>query len=499
MAILLKSHKTTFMKRLIYILAAVALLTGCYKDKGNYDYKEINDIVATFTADTFRVNRLDTLNIVPRLSGPDTNRLVFEWRVVGVPDPAKPLGIGEIVTISRDRQIHEQITLPAGTYYYPFDFVAIDTVTGVKYFKHLYLQITTELQTGWMLLEQKRTEADISFITPGGKVINNVYSAGNPDKPLPPTARELVSISSVSILGNLNLVYFDGGGYTLDNTSLQVTGDYEDMFYAKPPVVQPYNMYKPTIFQFGPYTFNNGKIYSLNGIYASLLFGTAFTQPDNKGYSAAPFAAGGLSFGGIFFDQANYRFLYDGGQASTSLKTFPATPGMAFDMNNVRKRMITMKAGMGWDLWPDNWYAIFKNENNDSCFLYTVNANGDLANTPVAAAAQPMLKSPDVHRSPDFLFPNTVKQMYYAADNKLYLYDMAANQARVIHTFAAGENITALKLKDNVITLATYNGSAGGGTVYHLPLAATGDIIGNTWSKKFTGFEKIVQLIFKVG
>ncbi len=50
--------------------------------------------------------------------------------------------------------------------------------------------------------------------------------------------------------------------------------------------------------------------------------------------------------------------------------------------------------------------------------------------------------------------------MYYAAGNKLYLYDMAANQSRVIYQFAAGEQITALKLKDNAITLATFDGNA---------------------------------------
>ena len=487
------------MKRLLYILIMATVLNSCYKDKGNYNYIAINDIVASFSADTFRINRLDTLHIIPKLSGLDTNRLRFEWRVVGVSDPAKPLDIGKIVTISTDKVIHEQITIQAGTYYYPFDFVAIDTVTNVKYFKRLHLQITTELQSGWMLLEQTGSNADLSFITPGDKIIRNVYSAGNPEKPLPATARDVISIATGSLLGTLNLVYFDGGGYVLDNTSLQVAGDYEDMFYAKPPVVDPYNMHKPSIFQYGPFTFNNGKVYALNGTFASLLFGTAYTQPDNKGYSVAPFVAGGLGYGAIFFDQANYRFLYDGGSTSTSLKVFPANTSMAFDLNNVHKKMLTMKPGMGWDLWPDNWYAIFKNENDDNCFLYTINANGNMTTTPVAAAMQPMLNSPDIHRSPEYLFPATVRQMYYAADNKLYLYDMAANQSRVIYQFEAGENITAMKLKDNTITLATYNGSAGGGSVYFLPLATTGDISGNTYSKKFNGFEKIVQLAFKVG
>jgi len=263
--------------------------------------------------------------------------------------------------------------------------------------------------------------------------------------------------------------------------------------------VQPYNMLKPSPFSFGPYTFNNGKVYSLNGIYASELFGAAFTEPDNKGTFLAPFVAGGLAYGAVFFDQANYRFLYDGGGSSTTLKVFPVNTSMAFDLNNVHKKMLTMKWGLGFDFWPDNWYAIFKNENSNDCFLYTINPNGNMTTTPVAAAMQPVLNSPGIHRSPDYLFSHSVRQMYYAADNKLYLYDMAADQSRVIYQFAEDENITALQLKDDAITLATYNGNAGGGAVYVLPLAGTGDISGNVYSKKYTGFGKIIQLVFKVG
>ncbi|HEY8389232.1 MAG TPA: PKD-like family lipoprotein, partial [Parasegetibacter sp.] len=408
------------MKSILYIVVVILVLTGCYKDKGNYEYIAINDIKASFVSDTFRVIRLDTLTITPKLSGLDTNRLHFEWRIVGVSDPNEPLGIGKIVTLSRERRFKEQITLPATSGYYLFDFVAIDTVTNVKYFTHLRLQVSTELQTGWMFLEQNQSNGDISFLTPADKVIRRVYSAGNPEKPLPLSVRELHSYATGSLLGTLNLVYFDGGGYILDNTSLQVKGNYEDMFYVKPEVVNPSNMIKPSPFNYGPYTFNNGKVYALNGTFASLLFGTAFTPPDNKGYYLAPYVAGGLGNGGVFFDQANYRFLYDGGAASTSLKVFPVNTSMAFDLNNVKKKMLIMKAGLGPAIWPSNWYAVFKNENNDSCFLYTINASGNMTTAPVAEAYQPILNSPDVHRSPTFLFSNSVKQMYYAADNKLY-------------------------------------------------------------------------------
>ncbi|WEK37102.1 MAG: PKD-like family lipoprotein [Candidatus Pseudobacter hemicellulosilyticus] len=493
------------MKQLTYtlllLLTGVVLAVSCSKDKGNYAYTPINDLTITTVADTFYVTQLDTLDIQPVITGMDPNRVRYEWRVSPIIDPAQPLTQGEIRIISRERNLHEQITLPAGSLYFFLDYVVTDTVTGVSYFKKMRFQVITDFQKGWMLLEQKAGGADMSFITPGDVIFRNVYSSTNADKPLPASAHKLISTDAGGLLGILNMVYYDGGGYVLNNNSLAVTGGYESVFFSPPAVVQPQNLLKPSAFSWGPYTFSDGKVYAVNGIFGSKLFGTAFSQPDNKGYKVAPFVAGGLAFGGIVFDQLNHRFLYDGGSTSTSLKTFPANTGLAFELSNVQKKMLTMKAGLGHILFPTNFYAIFKNENNDDCFLYTINADGNMNTSPVAEAQQAILNSPDVHRSPDYLFSNSIRQMYYAADNKLYVYDMAANRSRVVYEFAGGENITSLQLDNNTntITLSTYNGSAGGGTVYFLPLAGTGDILNNTYSKKFSGFEKIVHLVQKIG
>jgi len=482
------------------MLVMSIVLTSCYKDKGNYAYHTINDVMATTSADTFRVTRLDTLKINPQIKGLDPGRVRYEWRVDPVADPAEPLGIGKIVVISRQRDLNEQITLAAGPMYYNLDLVMIDTVTNVSYFKHLRLQVTTAFQVGWMLLEQDGGgHMDIGFITPENKVFHNIYSAANPTKPLPATTFKLISLSNVGLLGSMTLAFYDNEGYNLDNTTFEVMGKYSSVFYSPPAVIQPQMMFKPSIFSYGPYTVSAGKVYSMNAIFTGKLFGAAFTQPDGLGYKVAPYVAGGLSYGGIFFDQLNHRFIYDGGGTSTSLKVFPPTGGMAFDLSNVNKKMLTMKAGMGWDLWPDNWYAIFRNDGDDSCFLYTINANGNLTTTPVAAAKQAILNSPDVQKSVDYLFSSTVKQMYYAYDSKLYVYDMAANQSRVIYTFPAGEVITAMQMQNNTITVATYNGGAGGGTVYDLPISSTGDIDGNTYTRKNSGFEKIITLTYKVG
>lgn len=503
--ILFQNKKLIMMKQILIIClqlaVAAGLLTGCHKDLGNYDYHAINDVTINTTSDTFRVLMYDTLKIAPSISASDISRIKYEWRVHPVADPAEPLGMGKIVVISRDRDLKEQISLKAQESYYQLDLVATDTITGVSYFKNFRLQVRTAFQTGWMLLEHKTNNADISFIGPDNKVYHNIYSASNADNPLPLTARQLISVNTQGLLGMINMVCLDNGGPVLDNTTLAATADYSKLFYSPPAINQPRGMRKPSLLSSGPYTFSGDKVYSMNAMFTSILFGAAFTEPDSKGYGVAPFAGSSNTYGGIFFDQLNHRFLYDGGSTSTTLKAFPATASMPFDLSNVQKNMLTMKPGMGWDLWPDSWYAVFKNKTDDNCFLYTINANGNLTdNNPVASGYQPISNSPDVSKSPDYLFSSTVRQMYYAAGNKLYVYDMAANQSRVIYTFANGENVTTLQIQtDNLIVLATYNGTPEGGSVYYLPLSSTGDISGNTYSQKFTGFEKIVHLVFKVG
>ncbi|HUP13044.1 MAG TPA: hypothetical protein VM187_12545 [Niastella sp.] len=48
---------------------------------------------------------------------------------------------------------------------------------------------------------------------------------------------------------------------------------------------------------------------------------------------------------------------------------------------------------------------------------------------------------------------------------------------------------------NNLIAVATYEN--GGGRVYYFPLAGTGNFVNNTYSKLFTGFNRINELTFK--
>lgn len=482
------------MKRISSIIGLLALtlsLAGCYKDKGDYTYHQINDISISTVADTFRVNKFDTLHITPvitQVKGTDESHLKYEWSVyLNAVDLNEPSHFA-IAVLSTDRNLDLQVGLNAESSSYNLNYKVTDTVTGVSYYKHLILYVSSAMQNGWLLLERKTDHSDISFISTAGVVYHNVFSTANPTKTLPLTANSMTSVNVPNGgVGVLTFVLDDKDGWFMDKTSLQALRPYSQCFYGAVTTYAPGGISWQST-QSSLYTVNNGQVYALNALYGAQLFGAAFQQPDAKGATIAPFVAGGFGYGGIFFDQKNYRFLSDGG--TQSLTAFEKDTTMAFDLNNVHKKILTMKQGVS-----TYYNALFKNLDNDSAFLYTIDTYYD----PVAVNVQPVLNSPGVTGSPDWLFSTTLKQMYYASGNQLYVYDLTANQSRVVYTFGKDENVTALQIRSGNIIVATYNGQPGGGSVYTLPLSTTGDITNGTYTTLFTGFEKIVYLTYKVG
>ena len=77
------------MKKTLYICLVfiLASMTSCYKDEGNYDYTELNDISVSLeeSGTVFYVDRYDTLRLSPRLSFSQQpisdDNLEFKWEL----------------------------------------------------------------------------------------------------------------------------------------------------------------------------------------------------------------------------------------------------------------------------------------------------------------------------------------------------------------------------------------------------------------------------------
>ena len=157
------------MKNLYYILVLSLLcFTSCYEDKGNYDYRELNEIVIDTAGkgikEVYSVNQFEKLNIpaVVRQIGGDTSNLECTWTVFpddkGVENKETPL------VLSTRPALDEVIDLKSGSYV--LLLTVTDKMTGVKEEVRFGLNVTALLKSGWLVFyEDKEGGSDVAVIS----------------------------------------------------------------------------------------------------------------------------------------------------------------------------------------------------------------------------------------------------------------------------------------------------------------------------------------------
>ena len=119
----------------------IVLLTGCYKDKGNYDYSDINQLTLKSTADVFNVVLPDSLKIdlTVEQAKPDPAGLSFEWVIY--PSTSAPLTRRVLDTT---QNLRAKLTEDPGTYV--LIAYAKDRKTKIEFQKKIYGQCPFGLQ-----------------------------------------------------------------------------------------------------------------------------------------------------------------------------------------------------------------------------------------------------------------------------------------------------------------------------------------------------------------
>ena len=141
------------MKYNAYLLVfCMLLLSSCFKDKGNYDYTDINDITIGdkgFAADTIynvRAN-VDRLTITPELNfsldPEEKGSYKYEWVAVGTQKYP-----GERFVLGNERNLDCIITLPAEAF--TLYLKITDQNTNVVFSKSVELNVSTSYTKGWI-------------------------------------------------------------------------------------------------------------------------------------------------------------------------------------------------------------------------------------------------------------------------------------------------------------------------------------------------------------
>ena len=476
---------------LLFLGFLVLLTQSCKKDHGNYTYKSLNEVSIKSTDTAFVVQQLDVLKISPVVteSIPGDN-YTYAWTIYLQRTP--PNGVDHSTTLLSTKKIlDEQISFS------PNDYWVLLTVTNektkIKAFQRYSLTVSGAFYEGWLVTSNKNNKAMVSFVRKDNMVFYNPISEING---IELEGKALASYSGViARLSQVN-IFTDKNVYRLNADDFKVNGTFDNLFVdGEKSFENPY--YTVNGINTDQYIVDKGAPHATitpnfgpPGKYSEKFAGPA------GDYEAFPYFMSGSRFYAVFYDNKNKRFL-NTDYNSRTLYTFGSFVGAAYDINNVGKTMIAGDTGPGGE-----YYLVMKDETD--YYFYTFIPK----NASPAGVKQLILNSPQIGKATTFASSTALKQMYYAAGNNLYVYDVLANASRMVYQFPAGTNIKDIemykgkgwgKFKDPMFNLrlavATYNGTEG--ELYYFDLTSTGDFDNQTYSKKFGGFGDILQINYR--
>lgn len=146
-----------FMKNscLIASFAALLLFTGCYGDKGNYDYRDINEIAIGargFEGVEYKLRSgIDRLKITPVITASQDPALEksyeYEWVAVGqIRNP------GERTTLARTRDLDYAVDLPSDDY--KLLLRVKDPATELVFSRETTISVSTSFTRGWLVASE---------------------------------------------------------------------------------------------------------------------------------------------------------------------------------------------------------------------------------------------------------------------------------------------------------------------------------------------------------
>ncbi|WEK33589.1 MAG: PKD-like family lipoprotein [Candidatus Pseudobacter hemicellulosilyticus] len=475
------------MKKLLIpaLLLATAFLAGCFKDKGNYDYHDINEITISGIRSSYGVLRnVDLLQIEPGLvmtdEGTDPARFQYDWVVMK--------GTTFLDTLGHDRTLSAVVDLPADSYVLWYRI--LDKQTRMVWRAKTTLTVGDAFSKGLMLIGEDASgnvEADMLVMVSSDTVLRKNILAQSGLPPLQGPV-ELMHTSGSELYKRLWLMT-RSGSYFLDRSSLKadvnnrfgnliVTSDNIDKTKLDPIQLAP--QLRDSVGNTGSTIYravlcSNGLIYAgsplING-------GDYYTNAINResGDFATTFKAAPFLFYPIqsmssivWYDTDNDRFMaYTNWAQSVSAPLTDNSGLFPWDQRAAGRKFVygeNTRNTDGGTSTQTNSFALLKNSSNEY-FIYKFFASA----SPVKRGyyeVKPM--AVDFGNADFYAFSSRRSVVFYSIGNKLYAYDYNPGNERFYEMPGFGtDEITMLKFDTqingpvNSLFVATYNAETGG-------------------------------------
>jgi hypothetical protein len=152
------------MKKIQYgiiLMIVCCMVASCYKDKGNYDYHDINELnFSNFdTAKGYTVNVGETLTVTPQLTGtqdPDGSgrQYSYEWSLDFTQKDS---------VLSREKNLQVKLLVPPGRY--TLQFRVTDKETGIQFHTRTQLLVTTNIFEGYLVMSEVNGKTRLDMLS----------------------------------------------------------------------------------------------------------------------------------------------------------------------------------------------------------------------------------------------------------------------------------------------------------------------------------------------
>lgn len=482
------------MKRsfIIILTATITFLSACYKDKGNYDYNDINDVQISGLAASYTYVLGTTLHLEPKIQNKtnDTSAVNCYWILTK--------GESTIIdTIGRSAVLDARVNVKADDYM--LWLRVIDKTSGVAYKASTKVTVSNLLSIGLLLIgtdDNGNAEAEMIAMVKDTVVYHNMLSKSGL-----PTLHDPMSFAMVGGRDtNVNLVRLwvltKSGSYYLDRNTMAGSTDRKfanicitneiNRDAITPIVVMP--QVKDRAGNAGSTTAaawcraaitTDGDIFATHSV---LNGGDYYGNPINRltsnyskrikaaNYFWYPIINYGLSSTFTWFDTENQRFLLYSSFAYDYSVTMTdgATDIFAWNLASQNRSLVYGENTRNTDnnSTNGNSFAIVK-DNTGQHYIYKFYANGT---APVKRDLYTVSSiATDFDKANFYAFSSKRTVIFYSVGNKLYAYDYNKGLEKSYQfPELSTDEITMLKFDTqidgttNALYVATYNATTKG-------------------------------------
>lgn len=436
------------MKFLYQSLAACCILfsSACYKDKGNYDYLDREEITITGIAGSYdKVSLVDHLVIDPQVTSTDPKAEftcfwgIYETNVQG--------SAPKVDTIGRTKALDYLVTQPAKGWVLVFG--AKNKHTGVSKIVTASVNVITQFTRGWYVMKDDGSKTDVDlFLTPSSiapaSKMENVYSLVN-GKKLEGKASLYGFYTNykstvTGTLANTRALFIlsDKDMSVVNINTFKEIRSFNSLFYETPAVKKPMIICEAAQ---ANYIVNDGHLHGIYSMSSNVgQFGGVQMRDDaNSPYSLSKYFLTSMSYNPFFFDEPSSSFISSTGTSNVVSNVTDAA-GSAMKANNNNKRLLFMGVKSAY---PYTGVAVFQDKTDPSLRILSQitpsNYQLMLVNDTLPATAKITL----AERYGLIIADENI--IYFSVGNEVWSRNISNGAEKLQFTVPAGEEITFIR------------------------------------------------------